>query len=130
MIGLVSMRVRKLKCLNLREESFHLGLHRVVGLIGGFEFGCVLGGGGCVFVLVDLEARHHLIYDIVGVVEDQFVNRSSGFLEFKVSFLEVVLIFIPCFVHRIGSFPCLDVVFEGSFSVEDKEGEVYCLTLG
>ena len=35
--------------------------------------GCcyVLGGGGCAFVLVYLEARHHLIYACVGVVEAQ-----------------------------------------------------------
>ena len=62
------MCVSKLKGLNLGEESLYLGLHRGVGLIGGCEFGCVLGGGGCVFILVDLEARHNLIYDDVGSV--------------------------------------------------------------
>ena len=101
-IVLVSMRVRKLKGLNFGEESSHLGIHRGVSLIGGYEFGCVLGGGGCTFVLINLEAHHHFIYDGVGVVEYQFVNSSNGFPEFKVSLSEVVLEVIPCFVHRIG----------------------------
>ena len=81
------------------------------------------------FVLVDLELRHHLIYDGVGLVEVQFVNCSAGFPEFKVSFLEVVFEVIPCFVLRIGAFPRPDVVFENSLSMEDYEGEVYCLTM-
>ena len=95
MIGLVSMSVRKLKGLNLVEDSLHLGLNRGVGMVGGCEFGCVLGGSGCAFVLVDLGAHHHLIYDGVGVVEAQFVNLSAGFHEFKVRFLEVVLEIFP-----------------------------------
>ena len=107
-----------------------MGLHRDGGLIGGCEFSFVLGGGGCAFVLVDLEARHNLIYNGVGVVEAQFVNRSDFFPEFKVSFSEVVSEVIPCFVRRIGAFPRPDVVFENSLSVEDNEGEVYCLTMG
>ena len=53
MIGLVFMRVCKLKGLNLGEESFYLGLHHGVGLIGRCEFGCMLGGGGCAFVLIN-----------------------------------------------------------------------------
>ena len=65
------MLVHKMKGLNLGEDIFHLGLHRVVGLIGGCEFDCLLGGGGCVFILVDSEACHHLIYDGVGDVEAQ-----------------------------------------------------------
>ena len=65
MIGCVS----KLKGLYLGEASLHLGLHRGVGLIGGSKFGGVLCGCGCAFVLVELEVRHHLIHDGVGVVE-------------------------------------------------------------
>ena len=117
MIGLVSMSVRKLKGLNLVEESLHLALHRVVGLIGGCEFGCVLGGGGCAFVLVNLAACHHLIYNGVGVLEAQFINSSAGFPEFKVSFLEVVLEIFPILVCRIGAFPRPEVVFEDLLSV-------------
>ena len=130
MISLVSMSVFKLEGLNLGEESFHLGLHRGVGLIGGCEFGCMLGGGGCAFVFVNLEAHHHLIYDVVGVVESQSINCSSSLPEFKVSFPEVVLGIFTSLVRRIGAFPRPDVVFEDSLSVEDKKGEVYCLTLG
>ena len=59
----------------------------------------MLGGGGCALVLVNLEARHHLIYDDVEVVESQPINRSTGFPEFKVSFLEVLLEVIPFFVR-------------------------------
>ena len=130
MIRLSSMSVRDLKGLYLGEESLHLGLHHGVGLIGGCEFGCVLDGGGCAFILVNFEARLHLIYDGVGVVESQFVNCSSGFPEFKVSFLEVVIEILPSVVRRIGAFPHPYVVFEYLLSVEDNEGEVYCLTLG
>ena len=64
--------------LNLGEEILHQGLHRGVGLIGGSELGGVLCGCGCAFVLVNLEACHHLIHDGVGVVEVQFVNCSTG----------------------------------------------------
>ena len=129
-ISLVSMCVHELKGLNLGEENLHLGLYCGVGLTGRCKFGCVLGGGGCAFVLVDLEVHHNLIYDGVGVVEAQFVNPSASFPEFKVSFTEVVLEVIPCFVRHIGEFPRLDVVFESSLSVEDNKGKVYCLTLG
>ena len=128
MIG-VSICVRELKGLNLVEESLHLGLHCGVDLIGGCKFGCVLSGGGCALVLVNLEAHHHLIYDCVGVVEAHFVNCYASFPEFKVSFLEVVPKVIPCFVLCIGAFPRPDVVFEYSLSVEDKKGKVYFLTL-
>ena len=55
--------------MNLGEYILHLGHHRGVGLIGGCEFGCMLGGVGCAFVLIDLEARHNLIYDGINVVE-------------------------------------------------------------
>ena len=87
-------------------------------------------GCGCAFVLVDLEARNHLIHDGVGVVEAQFINCSSGFSEFKVSFTEVVFKIVPCFVRLVGAFPRLDVVFEYSLPIEDNEGKVYCLDLG
>ena len=116
--------------MKLGEESLHLGIHRSVGLIGGCEFGCMLGGVGCAFVLVDLEALHHLIYDGVGVVESQYVNPSTGFYDIKVIFPEVVFEIIPYFVRRIGAFPRTDVVFKKSLFVEDNEGTVYCLSLG
>ena len=103
--------------------------HRGVGLIGGSKFGGVLCGCGCVFVLVDLEARHNLIHNGVGVVETQFVNFSSILSEFKASFTEVVFKIFSCFVCLVGAFPHPDVVFEDLLPVEDKEGEVYCLTL-
>ena len=58
MIGLVSMSVLELKGLDLGEDSLHLVIHRGDGLIGGCDLGCVLGGGSCVFILLNLEARH------------------------------------------------------------------------
>ena len=70
-----------------------------------------------------------MIHDGVGVVEDQFVNCSSGFSEFKVSFTEVVFKIFPCFVRLVGAFSRPDVVFEYLLPIEDNEGEVYCLTL-
>ena len=116
--------------LNLGEEISNLALHCDVDLIGGCGFGCVLGGVGCAFVLVDLEAIHHLIYYDVGVLEAQFINRSASFPKLKASFPEVVFEVIPCFVRHIDVFPRLDVVFENSLFVDDKKGKVYCLTLG
>ena len=89
----------------------------------------MLCGCGCAFVLVDLEARHHLIQYGVGVVESQFVYCFSGFSEFKVSFTEVVFKIFPCFLRLVGAFPRPDVVFEDSLTVEDNEGKVYCLSL-
>ena len=106
-----------------------MGLHLDFFLIGGCELGYVLGGGACAFALIDLEGHHHFIYDCICVVEDNFVNCSVGFPEFRVSFSEVVIGVIPCFVHRIGAFPRPDVVFEDLLSMEDNKGEVYCLTL-
>ena len=117
------------KGLDLGEESLHMGIHSDVGLIGGSEFGGVLCGYGCAFVLVNLEARHHLIHDGVGILEAQFVNCSSCFSYFKVSFKEVVFKTFPWFVCLAGAFPSPDVVFEYSLPVEDNEGEDYCLTL-
>ena len=72
-------------------------------MIGGCKFGCMLGGGGCAFVLVALEAHHNLIYNGFGVVEDQSPNRSASFSELKASFSEVVFEIIPCFVRMIGA---------------------------
>ena len=129
-MSLVSMRVRELKGLNLGEDSLHLGIHNCIGLIGGREFGYTLGDGGCAFVLVYLEARHNLIYDGVGVVKSKIVNCAAGFPEFKVSFSEVVLEVVTCFVLWIGAFLRPDIVFEDLLSVEDNGGKVYCLTLG
>ena len=125
MIGGVS----ELQGLDLSDDSLNLGLHRGAGLVGGSEFGGVFCGCGCAFVLVDLEARHHLIHNGVGVVESQFVNCSSSFSEFKVSFTEVMFKIVPCFVRLVGAFPRPDVVFEDLFPVKDNEGVVYCLTL-
>ena len=105
-------------------------LHSCVGLNGGFNFGCVLGGGGCAFVLVDLDALRHLIYNEIGVMEAQFVDSFASFLELKVSFLEGVFEFIPYFVCRISAFPRPDVNFENLLFVENNKGKVYCLALG
>ena len=111
------------------EESLHLGLHCGVGLIGGSEYGGVLCGCGCTFILVYLEAHHHLIHDGLGVVESQFVNRSPGLSDFKVRFTEVVFKIVPCFVRLAGAFPRPDVVFEYSLPVEDNKGNIYYLIL-
>ena len=86
-------------------------------------------GCGCASVLVDLEVHHHLVHNIVGLVEDQFVNCSFILSEFKVSFTEVMFKIFPCFLRLVGAFPRPDVVFEDSLPVEDNEGEVYFLTL-
>ena len=110
----------ELKGLDLGEESLHLGLHRGVGLIGGSEFGGVLCDCGCALFLFNLEVRHHLTHDGVGVVESQFVNCSSGFSEFKVRFTEVVFKNVPYFVRLVGAFPRLDVVLEDLSYVEDN----------
>ena len=121
--------VSELKGLYLGEESLYLGLHCGVVLIGEIKYGGVLCGCGCAFVLIYLEARHHLIQYGVGVVESQFVYCFSGFSEFKVSFTEVVFKIVPCFLRLVGAFPRPDVVFEDSLPVEDNKSEVYCLTL-
>ena len=89
----------------------------------------MLCGCGCAFVLINLEARHHLVHDGVGVVEDQFGNCYSSFSEFKVSFMEVMFKIVSCFVRLVGAFSHPDVVFEDSLPVENKKGEVCCLTL-
>ena len=88
-----------------------------------------MGGCGCPFILVKLEARHHLVQNGVGVLEFRFVNRSSSFSEFKVSFTKVMFEIVPCFVRWVDVFPRPDVIFEYFLPVEDNEGKVYCLTL-
>ena len=60
--------------------------------------GSVLCGCGRAFIFFYLEARHHLVYNGVGVVEAEFIDSTSYFLEFKVSFAEVVLEVVPIFV--------------------------------
>ena len=125
MIGGVSY----LKVLVLGEESLYMGLHSGVGLLGRNELGGMLCGCGCTFVLANLEARHRLIHDGVGIVEDQFFYCSSSFSEFKLNFTEVMFKNFPCFLHLVGAFLRLDVFFEDSLPVEDNKGEIYCLTL-
>ena len=74
---------------------------------------------GCGFALffVDLEARHHLFHNGVGVVKDDFINHTSCFPEFKVSFTEVVFEVVPCFVCLVCALPRSDVIFEDSLPV-------------
>ena len=103
-VALISMRVHLLKGLNLGEGSFNLRLHISVGIIGGCKFGFMLGGGGCAFIFVDLESRHNLIYDGVGVVESKCVNRSAGLSDIKVSFSKVVFEIFPSLLRQSGAF--------------------------
>ena len=114
-VDFIYMRVRFLKGLNLVEESFHLRLHCSVGLIGEYAFGCMLGGGGCAFVFVDLEACHNLIYNDVGVVESKFSNSYTSLSDIKVGLSEVVFEMLPSIVRRSGVFPRTDFIFENSF---------------
>ena len=90
----------------------------------------MLCGCSCAFVFVDLEARHHLIDNGLGVVEAEFIDGASCFLEFKVSLAEVVLEVGPLLVSVICTFPCVDVIFEDPLFVKDEEGGVDCLDLG
>ena len=76
--------VNKLKVLELGKERLHLWLHHGVGLIGRSEFGSVLCGCGCALVLVDLEARYHLVNNSIGAVKSHFINCPSSLSEFKV----------------------------------------------
>ena len=77
----------------------------------------MLGGVGCVFIFVDLEPLHHLIYNGVGVVESKFVNCYAGISEIKVSFLEVMFEIFPSLVRWSGAFPRTYGVFENSLFV-------------
>ena len=99
------------------KESLNLRLHCGVGLIGGHKCGSVLCGCGSALVFVDLEARHHLVDNGVGVVEDKFINSTSCFSEFKVIFAEVVFEFVPHFVRFVCALPCPDVILEDPFPV-------------
>ena len=128
-VVLISICARYLKGLNFGEEILHLRLHRGVGLFGACDFGCMLDSGECAFAFFNLEVRHHLIYDGVGVVEANFVKRSSGIFEIKLRFLEVVLEIFPSFLRQSGAFLRTGVVIENSLFVEDNEGEVDCLNL-
>ena len=112
------------------EESLYLRLHCGVGLIGRRECGRLLCGCGNALVFVNLEACHHLVDNGVGVLEAEFINSTSCFLEFKVSFAEVVFEVVPHFVCLVCALPCSDVIFEDSLPVEDDKGEFDCLTLG
>ena len=81
-------------------------------MIGRSEFCGVLCGCGCELVFVNLEVRHHLVHNGVGVLEAQFINCLSSLSEFKVSFAEVMFEIFPCFVRLVCAFPRQDVVFE------------------
>ena len=82
----------------------------------------MLCGCDCALVFVDLEARHHLVHNDVSVVKAEFINFPSSLSEFKVSFAEVMIEIILCFVHLVCTFPRPDVVFEDSLPVEDDKG--------
>ena len=99
------------------KEGLYLQLHCGVGLIGGRECGSVLCGCVSALVFVGLEALHHLVNNGVGVVEAEFINSTSCFLEFKVSFAEVVIEVVPRFVCLVFALPHSDVIFEDSLLV-------------
>ena len=89
----------------------------------------MLCGCGCALIFFESEARHHLVHDGVGVVEDQFINCISSISEFKMSFAEVMFEIVPCFVRLVCAFPRLEIFVEDLLPIEDNEGEVYCLIL-
>ena len=89
----------------------------------------MLCGCGYALFFVDLEARHHLVHNGVGVVNAQCINCPSSLSELKVSFAEVMSEIVPSFVRLVCVIPRLNVIFEDSLPVEDNEGEVDCLTL-
>ena len=99
-------------------------------MIGGYKCGSLLCGCGQAFVFVDLEARHHLIENGIGVVEAGFIDSASCFLEFKVSVTEVVLEVAPHLVCVVCTFTRADFIFEDPLFVQDDEGEVDCFDLG
>ena len=80
----------------------------------------MLCGCGRAFVFVDLKARHHLIDNGVGIVEAEFIDGASCFLEFKLSFVEVVLEVGPRLVCVVCTFPRADVIFEYPLFVQDE----------
>ena len=90
----------------------------------------MLCGCGRAFVFVDLEARHNLIDNDVGVVEAVFIDVASFFSEFEASFAEVMLEVEPRLVYVVCTFPRADVIFEDTLVVKDDKGEVDCFALG
>ena len=99
------------------KESLHLRRHSDVGTIVVRELGNVLCGCGGALVFVDLEARHHLVHNIVGVVKAEFINCTSCFSEFKASLAEVMFDVVPCFVCLVCALPRSDIIFEYSLLV-------------
>ena len=90
----------------------------------------MLCGCGHAFVFINLEARHHLINNGIGVLEDELVDGAYCFSEFKVIFAEVVLEVGPRLVCVVCTFSCADVIFEDPLFLQDDKGEVDCLDLG
>ena len=68
-------------------------------------------------VFFDLEMRHPLVHNGVGVVESQFINCTSCFSEFKVSFTVFMFEVVPCLVRLVCALPRTDVIFEYSLPV-------------
>ena len=95
----------------------HLQLHRGIGLVGGRECSSVLCECGSAPVVVDLESRHHLIHNGVGVVKPDFIYCTYCLYEFKESFAEVIFEVIPRFVRLVCALPLLDAIFEDSLPV-------------
>ena len=63
-------------------------------------------------VFVGLEARHHLVQNGVGSVEAKFINCTSCFSDFKVSFAEFMFEVVPRLVCLVCALTCSDVIFE------------------
>ena len=98
--------------LDLGEESLHRRLHCGVGLIGGCEFGSMFCGCVSALAFIDLEARHHLVHNGVGVVEAEFINCTSFFSDLKVSLAEVMFGVVPFVVCLVCALPRSDVILE------------------
>ena len=80
----------------------------------------MLCGCDSALVFVNLEARHHLVHNSVGVVKSRRINFRSSLSEFKVSFAEVMFEIVPFFVRLVCVLPRLDVIFEDYLPVEDN----------
>ena len=98
-------------------------------MIGRSNFGGMLCECGSAIVFFNLEARHLLVHNSVGVVKSLRINFRSSLSEFKVSFVEVMFEIVPSFVRLVCARPRSDVIFEDSLPFEDNEGEVDCLVL-
>ena len=85
---------------------------------------------GRAFGFFDLEARHYLIDNGVGVVEAEFIDSASCFSELKVSFAEVVLDVHPLLLCGVCTFLRAGVIFEDPLFVQDDKGKVDYLALG